>query len=169
MSKGLNVPCTLALSLILAACSPREKLHPDSTERRDVFEEKVYIPAPIDLGANPRKYDSYDIKTKESKEDMALDGRITVQGFDRKRETLTVTVYAGGLILQDPEAPDPKVQKTYRPEHPQSTPRNEECIFWFSPYLQLRITWNYQKVDGDTKAHVIVISSWYRKTHARQK
>ena len=99
------------------------------------------------------------------KNDMGLDGRIVIRRFDARGPDLTVMAFAGGPILQDPQAPDPAAQKTYLPEKPQTIPRGEDCVFWFSPYLQLTLRWDVQLVGGSK--HVVLTGHWYRKTYAR--
>jgi hypothetical protein len=101
----------------------------------------------------------------EDAHDAAVHGNdLIVEGFDRQRELLKV-ILIGHPMFGDTKAPDPKIQKTYRPEKLQDMPRGEDCVFWFSPYHQLTLRWDYEVIPGRDRPHVTITGEFYRKTY----
>jgi len=155
---------------VSVACHRTQKLEQQelyvSQESEAVYEEHTYKIAPINLGPTPCQDCGFDIPPMDPdavRHDFGLDGRVVIRKFDARSQLLTVVAFAGGPVLSDPKAPNPKVQKTYLPEKPQAIPPNQQCVFWFSPYLQLTLYW--EKMYSHGSHHVVLSGSWYRKTY----
>jgi hypothetical protein len=171
MNRTEQIVFVLSLALMLGACGgqkkPEEGSSPSTAMAPEVFVERTYTMVPRDLGINPRD-SSWDVVAVEPTNDLAITWtRVIVRAEGRVPKKLRFKVI-GPPLLTDPKAPDPKVQKTCNPEEWQNIPRGHDCLFWFSPYLQFTLRWDYQKVSGSTQPHALVSGSWYRKTYAHQ-